>query len=94
MSTTRLENVDTPLLEPTVVVPELKVDCGLPAAMLIVVDPLAEVTTFPNASSICTPTLGIGLPAVPGPGEGVLKTSCVGWLGATVKGVLVAVRAP
>jgi hypothetical protein len=49
VSTTRLENVATPLLRATVVVPELKVVWGLPSpvGMDMETEPVAVVTTLP-----------------------------------------------
>ena len=60
------------MLAPTVVVPDVKFACG-PASMLIVTEPLAEVTTLPKASWTCTAKLGIGFPTVAGPGVTGLK---------------------
>ena len=47
MSTTRLVKLATPLLKGTEVVPEVKLDCGLPDLMDMTTEPLAVVTTLP-----------------------------------------------
>ena len=71
--TTRSENVATPLLTVTGVVPEVKVPCALPDLMDIPIEPLADVATLPKLSRTCTATLGIAVPAIPGPGAAGLK---------------------
>ena len=76
----------TPLLTLTVVVPEVKLDCGLPDLMDMMTEPLAVVTTLPKLSSTCTATLGIELPGVPGPGVAGLKAS---WVAAAAPTVIV-----
>ena len=69
----------TPLATLMVVVPEVKVACGAPAAIVIVTEPVfCEVTTLLNWSSTETPTLGMELPAVPGPGVVGVNARCVG----------------
>jgi hypothetical protein len=74
--TTKLEKLATPLLTPTEVVPEVKLDCALPPAIDTVTEPLlAVVTTLPKLSWTATSTEGIALPAVPGPGAAGLKAS-------------------
>ena len=86
--TTRLENVATPFVTFTVEVPDVNPDCGLPVLIVTVTDPVAVVTTFPRLSSTCTATLGIAMPAVPGPGVVGLNTSCVAGAGETTKELL------
>jgi hypothetical protein len=71
--TTRFENVASPLLTATAVVPEVKELCALPDLMLTPTEPLAEVATLPKESRTWTVTLGIADPAVPGPGAAGLK---------------------
>jgi hypothetical protein len=72
--TTRLVKFATPLLSVTVVVlPELKLDCGLPDLMDITTDPKAVVTTLPFVSSTDTATPGMALPCTPGPGIAGVK---------------------
>jgi hypothetical protein len=74
--TTKLEKLATPLLTPTDVVPEVKLDCAPPPAIDRVTDPLlAVVTKLPKLSWTCTTTEGIELPALPGPGVVGLKPS-------------------
>ena len=76
MFTTKLEKLATPLLTPTEVVPEVKLDCALPPAIDRMTEPLlAVVTTLPKLSWTCTSADGIALPAVPGPGVVGLKAS-------------------
>jgi len=86
--TTKLVKFATPLLTLTVVVPEVKLDCGLPDLMDMMTEPLAVVTTLPKLSSTCTATLGIELPGVPGPGVAGLKAS---WVAAPAVMVTVVV---
>jgi hypothetical protein len=73
-----LVKLATPLVTPTEVVPEVKLDWALPEAMDKVTEPLfAVVTTLPKVSWTWTSTEGIALPAVPGPGVVGLKPSLV-----------------
>ena len=65
----------TPPLRGTVAVPELKVPWGLPDLMDMATEPLAELTTLLKLSSTETATLGMALPAVPGPGVAGVKAT-------------------
>ena len=91
--TWRLEKVATPLLMPTVVGIEVKVPG--PVAMDMTTEPLlVDVATLPKASRACTTTLGMALPAVPGPGGFGLKTRWVAAPPVTVSDWVSLARAP
>jgi hypothetical protein len=83
--TTRFEKVATPLATETVVVPEVKLDWGLPAAIDIATEPEFKlVSTLPYWSSTETATLGMTLPAVPGPGVAGVKANVLAAAGLIV----------
>jgi len=78
----RIENVATPLDAFAVSVPDNVPEPGL-VPIATVTGALEVVTTLPYVSSTETATLGIELPAVPGPGVAGVKASFAAAAGLT-----------
>jgi hypothetical protein len=92
--TTRLLKVATPFTTFALVVPEVNVACGPDAIDMVTEPELSEVSTFPYVSSTETATLGMLLPAVPGPGAAGVKASLFEAAGFTTRVKLPALLVP